>query len=102
MAEGCANTQAVVSMDLIYPKPNSKVFVPYELDGSAGSALFEAAHRNPSATIFWHIDGNFIASTRKTHKLTVRPRAGRSYFLLLIDDAGESVFRPFSVISTRK
>ncbi len=70
----CANSQAVASMDLIYPKPNSKVFVPYELDGSPGSALFEAAHRNPLATIFGILTG--ILS--QAHEKLTNYRFGRN------------------------
>jgi len=97
----CANANVLAAMDLIYPKPNSKIYVPYELDGTAGSALFEAVHQNPSATLFWHMDGIFLTTTRKTHKLSVHPDQG-NHTLVLIDDAGESISRPFSVISTRK
>ena len=97
----CAHTSTLATMDLIYPKPHSKVYVPYELDGSAGSALFEAAHQNPSATLFWHLDGKFLAATHKTHKLPVHPEHG-NHILIVIDDAGESISRPFFVISTRK
>jgi penicillin-binding protein 1C len=95
----CVNPNNIAAMDLIYPKLNSKVFIPYELDGSAGTALFEAAHRNPSATIFWHIDGKFLGATHKIHKLSVQPEKG-SHTLLLVDDAGETISRPFSVISS--
>ncbi len=97
----CAKANALAAMDLIYPKPNSKVYVPYELDGSAGSALFEAAHQNPSATLFWHMDGQFLAATHKTHKLSIHPEQGK-HTLLLMDDAGELISRPFSVISIKK
>ena len=97
----CANTNAVATMDIIYPKPNSKVFIPYELDGSAGSTLFEAAHRNPSATIFWHLDGKFLAATSKSHKLPLHPDQG-NHTLLLVDDAGESISRSFVVVSSKK
>ena len=88
-------------MDLIYPKPHTKVFLPYELDGRAGSTVFEAAHRVSSATIFWHLDGIFLAATRKTHKLSLRPDKG-NHTILIVDDTGESISRPFSVISTNK
>ena len=97
----CTNTNAVATMDIIYPKPNSKVFIPYELDGSAGSTLFEAAHRNPAATIFWHLDGKFLVATHKTHKLPLHPDQG-NHLLLLVDDAGETISRSFVVISSKK
>jgi len=101
LRKDCANANAVATMDIIYPKPNSKVFIPYELDGSAGSTLFEAAHRNPSATIFWHLDGKFLAATNKSHKLPLHPDQG-NHILLLVDDAGETISRSFVVISSKK
>lgn len=96
----CSPTNTIALMDIVYPKYNSKVVVPIELDGSSGNLVFEAAHRNKDATIFWHLDGNFIASTKKTHKLALQPKPG-NHILLLIDDSGESLSRPFSTISTR-
>lgn len=96
----CSNSNAMVSMDLIYPKPGAKVFVPYELDGTKGNALFEATHRNPKATLFWHIDGQFFAATNRSHKLPIRLDGG-VHTLLLVDDAGESLTRDFTIISSR-
>jgi len=31
------------SMDMIYPANNSKIYIPVELDGKAGSAVFKLA-----------------------------------------------------------
>lgn len=42
----CTNPNSVATLDIIYPKANSKIFIPRELDGSLGNALFVAAHRN--------------------------------------------------------
>ncbi|MBS1505590.1 MAG: penicillin-binding protein 1C [Bacteroidetes bacterium] len=96
----CSNASAMVSMDLIYPKPSAKVFVPYELDGTKGNALFEATHRNPKATLFWHIDGQFFAATTRSHKLPIRLDDG-VHTLLIVDDVGESLTREFTIISSR-
>ncbi|GHN01068.1 penicillin-binding protein 1C [Cytophagales bacterium WSM2-2] len=96
----CENPNTLASIDLIYPKINSKVFIPRELDGSLGNAVFEATHRSSSATIFWHLDGNFISSTTKTHKLSLNPLPG-NHTLTIVDENGESISRSFSVISTK-
>lgn len=95
----CSNSNAMVSMDLIYPKPGAKVFVPNELDGTKGNALFEATHRNPKATVFWHIDGQFLAATKRSHKLPIRLDRG-VHTLLIMDDAGESLTREFTIVSS--
>ncbi len=51
------------SMDLIYPRENSGIFIPVELSGNNGRVIFEAVHREENAFIYWHLDGKFIACT---------------------------------------
>jgi hypothetical protein len=48
----CAKPLTVASMDLIYPKPNAKLFIPRELDGELGNAVFEVAHRTSGQPCF--------------------------------------------------
>jgi penicillin-binding protein 1C len=85
-------------MDLIYPRPNAKIFIPRELDGKVGKTVFEAAHRLTSSTVYWHLDGNFIGSTRKSHHVALTPAEGR-HVLTIVDEFGESLERTFTVIS---
>ena len=94
----CDNPSTLASMDLIYPKPNTKIFVPRELDNQSGRTVFEVAHRNPSTHVYWHLDGNFIGTTVRSHKVAVSPSAGK-HILTLIDENGESLKRSFIVIS---
>ncbi|HTH54462.1 MAG TPA: penicillin-binding protein 1C [Cyclobacteriaceae bacterium] len=95
---GCETPSSFALMDVIYPKVNSKVFVPRELNGDLGQTVFEAVHRNPKATVYWHIDGDYVGSTIKSHRLALSPRAG-NHVLTLVDENGETIKRPFSVIS---
>jgi penicillin-binding protein 1C len=85
-------------MDLIYPKLQARIYLPVQLDGSEGKTVFEVAHRRPGATIYWHLDGQFITSTSTLHRLTVTPLKGK-HFLTLVDDKGETLMRSFEVIS---
>ncbi len=85
-------------MDLIYPKSNSKIFVPRELNGTPGSAVFELAHRNSAIKVYWHLDGQFIGETRKNHQMALNPGEGK-HILTVVDDAGEALERHFEVIS---
>lgn len=94
----CQPVQAVVSMDLIYPKPNARIFIPRDLDGEPGSTIFELAHRNAAATVYWHVDGEFIGSTRKVHHMALNPPYGK-HILTLVDEAGETLERQFEIIS---
>ena len=96
----CSNPASVASMDLIYPKAHSKIYLPLQLDGQQGSSVFEATHRNMTSVIYWHLDGEFIGSTRKAHHFSLSPRQGK-HLLTLVDDSGETLQRQFEVISTR-
>lgn len=96
----CQPQQAVASMDLIYPKPNAKIFIPRDLDGETGSTVFELAHRQASTTVYWHLDGDFIGSTKNVHNMALNPTEGK-HVLTLVDDSGESLEREFEIISKR-
>jgi penicillin-binding protein 1C len=85
-------------MDLIYPKPNSKIFIPRELNGVQGNVVFELAHRNPHTIVYWHLDGDYLGSTKGSHHLPLNPGEGE-HFLTVVDEAGESLDYSFVVIS---
>jgi len=95
----CTNPAAHASMDLIYPGVNARIFIPRELNGQKGSTLFEAVHRNTKTNIYWHLDGNFIATTTIPHRLAMTPDAG-NHVITLVDEQGEVLERRF-VVSER-
>ncbi|MDX2287101.1 MAG: penicillin-binding protein 1C [Bacteroidia bacterium] len=99
--EDCVATMAQQAdrqrMELIYPRPDSKLYVPVDLDGEAEATVFEAAHSDPEATVFWHLNETFLGETRRFHKVQVRPRPGRQV-LTLVDSYGETLVREFEVL----
>lgn len=85
------------SMGLVYPREEVKIFIPRNLSGEKERVIFEAVHSNPGATIYWHIDDEFIASTRYYHQVEVLPSAGK-HLLILIDDKGEELVKRFEAV----
>ena len=94
----CQSATAVSGMDLIYPKPNARIFIPRDLDGTPGSSVFELAHRSSTAKVYWHLDGEFIGETQKNHQIALNPAEGR-HILTIVDETGEALERQFEVIS---
>lgn len=94
----CQDPATNPAMDLIYPRWDSRIFVPKALDGSAGNTIFQLVHRNPASTVYWHLDGKYVGLTQKIHKLPFSPAAGR-HVLTLVDEQGQTLERPFQVIS---
>lgn len=85
------------SMDLIYPREEVQIFVPKALDGSKGRVVFEAVHTDQQASIFWHLDDQFVAATRYIHQVELLPEAGK-HRLILVDEKGEELIRTFEVV----
>ena len=94
----CANPQSLASMEMVYPKSDSKIYIPVELDGSPGKVVFEVAHRQPASVVYWHLDGNYMGMTQQAHQLALSLNTGR-HTLTLMDESGEVLVRPFTVLS---
>lgn len=96
---GCLPGPFISPMELVYPKRGARLFIPRNLAGEPGNAIFELAHRHPSSAVFWYLDGHYLGLTRDTHRLALNPPAGK-HILLLIDEAGHSQEETFEVLST--
>ena len=95
---GCGD-ESESPVTLIVPEEGSRLFVPVELDGSPGRAVFQAVHRDARARLFWHLDGEYLGQTSgPEHKLEVRPGPGRRV-LTVVDEEGRSSIRSFAVLS---
>jgi penicillin-binding protein 1C len=76
----------------------ARIYVPTELDGSEGQAVFAAAHRDSNARIHWHLDDTYLGSTTVFHEMEARPGAGL-HTLTLVDEWGNTLFRRFEVLA---
>lgn len=89
------------SMEIIYPKQFSKIYVPVELDGTLGKTIFQVAHRKANTIIYWHLDGAFIGSSQNIHQMGLSPEEG-VHTLTLVDEDGESIVQQFEIVSKKK
>jgi penicillin-binding protein 1C len=69
-------------------------------DGKPGKTIFRATHRNIHATIFWHLDGEYLGETTEIHDMEARPGPG-AHVLTLVDDRGEEYVRTFTCLSEK-
>jgi penicillin-binding protein 1C len=89
------------SFEVIYPQPNSKIYVPIELDGKPGRTVFQVAHRNPAGTLFWYLDNYYLGTTKDFHQIGVNPESG-THKLTVTDETGERKVVMFEVIENEK
>jgi penicillin-binding protein 1C len=94
--KGC-DPAGQISMDLVYPREEVRVFIPVGLSGSKGRVIFEAVHNNPEAVIYWHLDNQFIGATRHIHQVELLPEPG-DHTVTLVDETGEELIRRFQAV----
>jgi penicillin-binding protein 1C len=97
----CLSYTETHSMDMIYPRNNSRLFISVDIDGNPGNAVFKVAHRNPGIAIYWHLDDRFIGTTIQYHQMALAPAHG-FHRLTLIDEKGESLSVKFEIINKKK
>jgi penicillin-binding protein 1C len=83
-------------MQLIYPRFNAQIFVPKDLNGQLSKTVFQAAHREANATIFWHLDNQYLTSTKTFHNIELSPSAG-NHLIILVDEKGNRVEQKFEI-----
>lgn len=84
-------------MEMIYPQRGLRVFIPKDLGGVVRGVVFEMAHREPSTLVYWHIDDQFLGTTRYHHQLEVNVSPGR-HTLYLVDAKGNTLRQGFVVV----
>ncbi|MFZ1686564.1 MAG: penicillin-binding protein 1C [Flavobacteriales bacterium] len=100
-ADGSAGNSGETPFELIYPEPGTRLLIPLELDGSPGNAVFEAAHRQLAATLYWHLDDQYLGSTVGDHRMAMSPAEGE-HRITLTDASGATVRTQFSVVAGKR
>ncbi len=98
---GCGLNDAGKAIEIIYPIPNAKIYVPLEINGERGRTVFSAAHRRAGVKIFWSLDDNFLATTQNFHQVALNPSVGK-HIITLVDENGVSVSREFEIVEKEK
>jgi len=97
----CSPLSEAKNMEIIYPKNNSKIYVPIDLDGKPGSVVIKVAHRNPQYLVYWHLDDTFLGITTQIHQMAISPAEG-GHHLTLVDQKGESLKIIFDVLPKKQ
>ncbi len=77
-------------MEFIYPESGSRITLPRQLDGSAGEIVLNLAHHNRDATVYWHIDQDYLGETRFVHQTRIHPTPG-DHIITVVDNLGNTL-----------
>lgn len=98
----CAGTSAEAlargPVDFLYPDNGTRIYIPVELGGRKGRAIFAAAHRDAEATLHWHLDDRYVGSTSVFHEQALDVAAGR-HVVTVVDGMGNRARRVFEVLA---
>lgn len=95
-AEGCEG-ESSLPIGLIYPKSDAKIFIPRNIQGEHERVVLKATHRDKNATLYWHLNDEFIGQTTTLHQLEISPSPGK-YLLTLTDDKGEHFYKTIEIL----
>ena len=95
-APGCVIDKSIPAMEFIYPTQGVRIFIPRDQTGLLTRVIAEVAHRNPSKKIFWHLDNNYISTTRFIHQTEIFAGAGE-HVVTAVDEDGNSIRCGFEI-----
>jgi len=81
-SEKCAQEDPT-SIAILYPSNRSEVIIPKDFDRQYEKVLAEAVHNDPEATLFWHLDEEYIGTTTNKHKLPLELSPGKHSLTVL-------------------
>jgi penicillin-binding protein 1C len=92
----CAGTQTK-SMDFIYPKTNSKIYLTKNFNSEIQPVILKVAHSNREANLFWYVDNVYKGTTKTFHEMPISPNTGFHY-LTVVDEFGNEIKRKIEVV----
>ena len=87
---GSVRSGSYVPMEFIYPENGSTLSATRQSDGSVGGIVFNLAHSNPSTEVFWHLDSDYVGSTKFIHQMALNPSKGH-HNVTVVDADGNSL-----------
>lgn len=86
------------AVEIIYPQEGMSVAAPVALDARSQGVVLSAAHSDPDATLYWHLDGTYLGmTTHGEHKLSIVPTPG-THTLTVLDANGHSASVRFTAL----
>ncbi|MCC4308046.1 MAG: penicillin-binding protein 1C [Alcanivorax sp.] len=82
---------------ILYPHAGAGLYLPRELGGRRGRAVFRVVHERDDARLFWHLDDRYLGVTEHFHQWAIQAAPGW-HTLTLVDDQGFRLQRRFKVL----
>lgn len=94
--EDCQGTQTT-TMDFIYPKANSKIYLTKNFNSEVQPVILKVAYSERDKELFWYVDDVYKATTKTFHELPITPTAGIHY-ITVVDASGNEIRRKIEIV----
>lgn len=92
----CASTQTA-SMDFIYPKANSKIYLTKDFNSKIQPVILKVAHSQRETRLFWYVDHVFKGVTKTFHEMPIEAVSGFHY-ITVEDEFGNEIRRKIEIV----
>jgi len=91
---GCGITEN--NIHIIYPLSGSQIILSDPKSNAAGEMVLEITHRDSEAEVYWHLDENYMGSTKTIHQMLAHPDPGK-HKLTVTDNLGQHSSVQFTI-----
>ena len=85
------------TMDFIYPKTNSKIYLTKNFNSEVQPVILKIAHSNRETEVFWYVDNVYKGSTKTFHEMPITPTEGFHY-ITVIDESGYEIRKKIEIV----
>ncbi|MHC0443890.1 penicillin-binding protein 1C [Flavobacterium sp. 3-218] len=94
--EACEGTQTT-TMDFIYPKANSKIYLTKDFSSNVQPVILKVAYSERDKELFWYVDDVYKATTKTFHELAITPTTG-THYITVVDASGNEIRRKIEIV----
>jgi penicillin-binding protein 1C len=94
--EDCQGTQTT-TMDFIYPKTNSKIYLTKNFNSEVQPVILKVAYSERDKELFWYVDDVYKATTKTFHELPITPTSG-THYITVVDAFGNEIRRKIEIV----
>lgn len=96
----CQSLEEENTIAFIYPKKESRVYLPINIQGELEKMVAEASLADNSKTLYWYLDEFYYGKTKDIHQIEMRPEAGE-HTITVVDEKGQKKELTFEVLERR-
>lgn len=80
------------SMDFIYPKTNSKIYLTKNFSSTIQPVIFKVACSNKESKLYWYVDNVYKGITQTFHEMAIEASTG-THTIVVVDALGNEIRR---------